>query len=691
VAAPVAAAGVEETYTAPDRRDGGPVKASPSWRRAPSASSLRAVVDTSKAPAGERSRGTGDNSRRRFVSFLHRWRTEPESIDHQVPSDRPAAAPGAGTPRPAERGLARRRYREWLWPRRGAIAWVMLLGVVGIGLDLLWPVVSKHLFDDVILDGARGAADRRRELVLWSAAMFGVFMLGSLAGFVRNMQSTLLFAHLAFDLRGRLYARILRLPLDEVYALKTGGVISRLSSDVDSTTGLLQNALLNPVLAGLRLLATLGVMFWLEWRLAMAAVLIMPPVMIVHARFIKRVRPIWRSIGADRQEVDARVGEAVSGLRVVRGFARERAETRTYAVGHHTVIRKQVLAARTHGAVNLVWNLMMPLATLTVVAYGGWLVVGGESTVGTVVALQAYLWRLLEPVMQIANSISETQRGLAAMERVFDLAARPREKPDRDGARPASPSFRTLKFEGVSFGYGSGPTVLHDLELEVRSGSTVALVGPSGAGKTTVTDLVARFHDPTQGRIALDGQDLRDLQLASYRALLGIVQQETFLFDGSVRDNIRYPRRGASDAAVEAAARRANADEFVRRLPQGYDTMIGERGVKLSGGQRQRIAIARALLADPAILVLDEATSNLDTESERLIQESLASLMRGRTTFVIAHRLSTIANADLIVVVDGGRIVERGTHEQLMARGGRYRRMVELQAEGAIDPWQQGA
>ncbi len=628
-------------------------------------------------------------SRGRFAAFLQRWHTEPESIDQHGPTHR-ATAP-ATTPAAAPRHLVRERYRTWLWPRRGEVVLVMVLGVVGIGLDLLWPIVSKHLFDGVILDTGRSAAARRNELLAWSAAMMLVFLLGSIAGFVRNMRSTLLFAHLAFDLRGRLYERILHLPLDEVYAQKTGGVISRLSSDVDSTTGLLQNALLNPVLAGLRLLATLGVMFWLEWRLALAALVIMPPVMIVHARFIKRVRPIWRSIGADRQEVDARVGEAVSGLRVVRGFARERAEVRNYAVGHHTVIRKQVLAARTHGAVNLVWGLMMPLATLTVVAYGGWLVVGGATTVGTVVALQAYLWRLLEPVMQIANSISETQRGLAAMERVFELAGRPAEKPDRPGAQPASRTFRSLRFEQVSFGYGDGPAVLHDIELEVACGSTVALVGPSGAGKTTITDLVARFHDPTAGRIAIDGRDLRDLQLASHRALLGIVQQETFLFDGSVRDNIRYPRRGASDQAVEAAAQRANADEFIRRLPHGYDTMIGERGVKLSGGQRQRIAIARALLADPAILILDEATSNLDTESERLIQDSLGRLLRGRTTFVIAHRLSTIVSADLIAVVDGGRIVERGRHDELMAHDGRYRRMVRLQAEGAIDPWREDA
>lgn len=578
----------------------------------------------------------------------------------------------------------------WLGPRLGELVAVLTLGVIGIGFDLAWPLVSKHLFDHVILDDARDVAVRRSELLVVSSVMLGVFLLGSLAGFWRNLRTTLLTAHLAFDLRLQLFARILRLPLDDVQGLKTGGVISRLSSDVDNTTGLVQNAILNPALAGLRLVATLAVMFWLEWRLALAAVVIMPPVMIVHGRFIARVRPIWRSISVDRQEIDARVGEAISGLRVVRGFARERAETRQFAVGHHTVMRKQVLSARTHGAVNLVWGLMMPMATLTVVAYGGWLVIAGVTTVGTIIALQAYLWRLLDPVMQIANSIAETQRGLAAMERVFDLRDRPAEMPDRPGAVAAGRTIGELRFEHVSFGYGEGRAVLHDVHLVVRGGQTVALVGPSGAGKTTLADLVARFHDPTGGRITIDGVDLRDIGLQSHRSRLGIVQQETFLFDGTVRDNLRYARRGASDAEVLDAARRANAHEFISRLPLGYDTVIGERGVKLSGGQRQRVSIARALLADPAILVLDEATSNLDTESERLIQDSLGRLLRGRTTFVVAHRLSTIANADQIVVLESGSIVERGTHEELMARGGRYRRMVELQAAGVIDPWGDG-
>ncbi|HLU38584.1 MAG TPA: ABC transporter ATP-binding protein [Planctomycetota bacterium] len=622
-----------------------------------------------------------ERSRARHARFVERWRKDPASIEAE------RLAEGAPPPPPRDARAMRRRYRDWLWPRRRALLGVAGLGVASIGFDLAWPLVSKYLIDDVVLDASRPLSERQFELLATAALMLAVFLLASLANFWRNLRMTLLGARLAFDLRVRLFDRILRLPLEQVQAMKTGGVLSRLSTDVDSTTDLVHNALLAPMLSALRLLATLAVMFVLEWRLALAAVVVMPLIMLLHHRSIRRVRPIWRAIGADRQDIDARTGEAISGLRVVRGFARERGELRTYAVGLHTVIRKRVLAARIQGTVNLIWGLMMPAANLTVIGFGGWLVMSGVTTIGTLMALQSYFWRLLEPVMQIVNSISETQRGLAAMERVFDVLDRAPEKPDRPGALPAPRTVHELRFEGVSFAYPQGRQALTDIDLVVRGGTTVALVGPSGAGKTTLTDLVARFHDPTAGRITLDGIDLRDLRLSGYRRLLGIVQQETFLFDGSVRDNIRYARPSARSAEVEDAARRANADAFIRELPQGYDTWIGERGVKLSGGQRQRIAIARALLADPAILILDEATSNLDTESERLIQESLRELLRGRTTFVIAHRLSTIAEADQILVLEKGRIVERGTHAELLARGGRYRRMVELQAKGVLDPW----
>jgi ATP-binding cassette subfamily B protein/subfamily B ATP-binding cassette protein MsbA len=303
-------------------------------------------------------------------------------------------------------------------------------------------------------------------------------------------------------------------------------------------------------------------------------------------------------------------------------------------------------------------------------------------------AFQWYSFLLMGPVWNIVNSFSELQRSLAAMERVFEVLRMADDKPDRPGARPAPRHVRELVFENVEFAYNTGQPVVRDFNVTAPGGSVIALVGRSGAGKTTVTDLVARFHDPTSGRILLNGTDLRDLKLGTYRSLLALVQQDVFLFDGTVRDNIAYGGRDASEAEIEDAARRANAHEFIVRLPAGYDTIIGERGVKLSGGQRQRLAIARAILASPQILILDEATSNLDTESEQLIQASMATLLAGRTTFVIAHRLSTVRRADLILLMEDGRIIERGTHDELMSARGVYFEMVQRQLEsqgGEVD------
>jgi ATP-binding cassette subfamily B protein/subfamily B ATP-binding cassette protein MsbA len=327
------------------------------------------------------------------------------------------------------------------------------------------------------------------------------------------------------------------------------------------------------------------------------------------------------------------------------------------------------------------WNVVLGTVNVAIVWYGGWLNLHGGASIGDIMAFQWYTFLLLNPVWQIVNTFSELQRSLAATERVFEVLGMEEDKPDPPDALDAPAVAREIRFEDVEFEYRQGLPVVRDFSIAAPGGSVVALVGRSGAGKTTVTDLVARFHDPTKGRILLDGVDIRQMKLQSYRGLLAIVQQDVFLFDGSVRDNIAYGRHDVTDAEVEDAARRANAHEFIVRLPDGYQTDIGERGVKLSGGQQQRLAIARAILAAPQILILDEATSNLDTESEQLIQASMADLLAGRTTFVIAHRLSTVRLADLILLMDDGRIVERGTHAELMAARGLYYEMVVRQME----------
>jgi ATP-binding cassette, subfamily B, bacterial len=579
-----------------------------------------------------------------------------------------------------------RRYASWLKPHRARLLVLFTLSLIGIAIDMVWPLVSAHLIDEVILDPELTPAQKVGQLTGFGLGMAGLFLFGSGLGWLRSLRLQLLTSRLAFRLRSALFHRILRLPMADLTEMKTGGILSRLSSDVDATTGLLQQAFLSPVLSTLRLIVTLCIIFSLNWRIATAVMVALPPILLVQNLWARRIRSIWKSMGQDRQEIDARVSEglSVSGVRIVRGFGREQREELAYTVGHHTVIRKQMLATRAQRSVALIWELIMPLAQVTIIAFGGYLVVQGQATLGVLIAFQGYVWRLLEPVMQIASSISETQRGLAAMERVFDVLDKREEKPDPPDAVAAPQKVETLRFEDVSFAYRADVPVICDFNLTVPGGSVVALVGASGAGKTTLTDLVARFYDPTAGRILLNGVDLRHIRLKSFRSLLGVVQQEVFLFDGSVRENIAYGRSEASAAEVRDAARRANADEFIRRLPEGYDTLIGERGVKLSGGQRQRLSIARALLADPQILILDEATSSLDTESEQLIQASIEELLRDRTTFIIAHRLSTITHADQIVVLDRGRIVEQGTHVELLQSGGRYAEMVGRQAQRGI-------
>jgi ATP-binding cassette subfamily B protein/subfamily B ATP-binding cassette protein MsbA len=450
---------------------------------------------------------------------------------------------------------------------------------------------------------------------------------------------------------------------------------------VDTTTGLLQMALISPSVSVIRLVVAIGILTALNWRLALAALAIIPGIMVISFIFAKRIRPIYRSVRKDAEEIDGRVGETFSGIRVVRAFRREVSESLDFIRGRHTVLRKEMFAQRRETVIWTAWNLLMGIVNVAIVWFGGLLNLRGGATIGDIMAFQWYTFLLLNPVWSIVNTFSELQRSLAAMERVFEVLSMENDKPDRPDAREAPPVVREIRFEQVAFEYRPGHPVVRDFNVAAAGGSVIALVGRSGAGKTTVTDLVARFHDPSEGRILLNGEDIRGLRLRSYRGLLALVQQDVFLFDGSVRDNIAYGRHDASDAQIEDAARRANAHEFIVRLPEQYDTFIGERGVKLSGGQQQRLAIARAILAAPQILILDEATSNLDTESEQLIQASMATLLAGRTTFVIAHRLSTVRRADLILLMDDGQVVERGTHEELMAARGLYHGMVLRQME----------
>jgi ATP-binding cassette subfamily B protein/subfamily B ATP-binding cassette protein MsbA len=517
------------------------------------------------------------------------------------------------------------------------------------------------------------------------AFFLSVVIINALITVWRNYRQRLLNSHVMLTLRRALFNRLLHLPLPQLWEMKTGGILSRLSGDVETTTGLMQMAIVSPLLSLVRLLVGIGILLSINWRLALMAMAVIPGAMFISFMASKRVRPIYRSVRKDSEAIDGRVGETFGGIRVVRAFRREVGELAEYMRGRHTILRKELFAHRRELLLWTSWGLLTASVNVIIVWYGGYLNLVGRASIGDIMAFQWYTFLLMGPVWNIVNSFSELQRSLAAMERVFEILGMEPEKPDRPDAIEAPAVVDEIALENVEFEYREGMPVVKDFSVRAPGGSVVALVGRSGAGKTTVTDLVARFHDPTRGRITVNGADIRDFKLRSYRDLLAIVQQDVFLFDGSVRENIAYGRYDVSDDEVEDAARRANAHEFIEKLPDGYETTIGERGVKLSGGQQQRLAIARAILKRPQILILDEATSNLDSESEQLIQASMGELLAGRTTFIIAHRLSTVRRATLILVMEAGSIVESGSHAELMALGGAYYEMVMRQADSASE------
>ncbi|MGQ0737364.1 MAG: ABC transporter ATP-binding protein [Acidobacteriota bacterium] len=585
----------------------------------------------------------------------------------------------------ASRRAYLREYLRWLWPHRYRVGLVFGLAVLVAGLQMIEPLFMRFIIDRVLLDQASDTEARLARLNLAGALFVGVVILANLLSMLKDYRQRLLNTRVMLSLRRSLFAKLLHLPLPKLWDMKTGGILSRLTGDVDTTTGLLQMAIVSPSISVIRLVIAVGVLLTLNWRLALMALAVIPGAMVMSFVFAKRIRPIYRSVRKDVEVIDGRVGETFSGIRVVRAFRRELRELLDYMQGRHTVLRKELFAHRRELLLWTSWGLLVAGVNVVITWYGGYLNIVGRASIGDIMAFQWYTFLLLNPVWNIVNSFSEIQRSLAAMERVFEVLAMEGDKPDRPDARDAPLAVHEFRFEEVTFEYREGRPVVHDFSVVVPGGSVVALVGRSGAGKTTVTDLVARFHDPTRGRLLVNGTDIREFRLATYRQLLAIVQQDTFLFDGSVRDNIAYGRHDATDVEVEDAARRAHAHEFIDRLPERYETFVGERGVKLSGGQQQRLAIARAILAAPQILILDEATSNLDTESEQLIQAAMATLLAGRTTFMIAHRLSTIRHADLILLMEEGRIVERGTHEQLMAAKSGYYEMVIRQMESAAE------
>jgi ATP-binding cassette, subfamily B, bacterial MsbA len=571
-----------------------------------------------------------------------------------------------------------RRLLGYLRPHVPALVLGTVLAIVVAAMEGAIAWLVKPAMDEIFV---------KRDVTMLRVIPFLLFGAYLLKGVARYGQSYLMAAvgeRVIATLRRALYLHLQAMPLSFFSDRHSADLMSRVITDVNRLARVSSTVLVMAVRQVALVVALVSVMFVREWRLAVIALVVFPFVGVAVRGISRRLYRINKRSQEKIAELNVLLHEALAGTKIVKAFGREAHEAERFDRVNQRLLALALKDHRTDEITDPLMEVLAALGIMGAIWYGGHQVISGAMTPGDFFSFTAAVALLYGPVRQISRIMNTIQQSTGAVERVFEVLDTPPAIADRVGAHTLETFAQSLRLEGVSFRYPGAPEpALKDIDLEVRRGEVVAFVGMSGAGKSTLLDLLPRFHDVTAGRIIIDGHDVRDLTQASLRAQIGLVTQDTFLFSDSIHYNIAYGRPGAPFADVARAARQAHAEEFILACPQGYDTLVGERGVRLSGGQRQRLAIARAFLKDPPILILDEATSDLDAESEFMVQQALADLMRGRTVLVIAHRLATVRNADRIVVVHEGRIVEVGRHDQLLASDGVYRRLYALQMEPA--------
>jgi subfamily B ATP-binding cassette protein MsbA len=598
----------------------------------------------------------------------------PRRIRHEPARDEVPLRERVQDSRPSGDEVA--RLLAFARPYTGEILVALVLLSVGTAAGLLAPALLAVLLDDVLIVGDPAALERLNRLSMLLVALVALrSVLTSAHGWLMARAGE----GVVLDLRRKLYGHLVTLGPTFYDDSRVGALVSRVMNDVAQIQSVITSDLALLTSTVLTLIGAFGLLLWRSWRLTALILVLVPPVILIARVYGHRMRR-YGTLYQDRTaETTAVVDETLSAIRLVQGFAREAFERSRFYSAAIRLYDAAMQRAQAHAVYSAVVSMLTFSALAVTLWFGGREVLAGRLTVGDLVAFVAYSSLIGGSASNLVSLYGRWSNAIGASRRVFELLDTEPAVADRLDAQDLEDVVGQVTFEGVSFSYGSGGRVLHDIELDVAPGEKLALVGPSGAGKTTMIHLISRFYDPNVGRLLVDGVDVRDLTLASLREHIGSVPQDTVLFNATVADNLRYGRLDATDDEVVEAARAAFAHKFICRLPDGYDTVVGERGVRLSAGERQRVAIARALLKDPKVLLLDEATSSLDSESERLVQAALERLMVGRTTIVIAHRLSTVRNVDRIAVVDQGRVVEVGSHDELVACDGLYARLSSLQ------------